>query len=71
VSRQIITGEGDMLDAIAWREYGSAEGALVLLLEANPHVLDPAQLPEGLVVTLPDLPKATQTVPVIRLWDAL
>lgn len=71
MSRTIITSEGDTLDAIAWREYGSAESALGLLLEANPGVLDPALLPAGLEVTLPELPKPTQSVPVIRLWDAL
>lgn len=64
-----FTRDGDTVDWIAWRHYGSkSPGATEAILAANPGLADAAILPPGLTITLPDLP-APAVQRVIRLWD--
>lgn len=63
--------EGDTLDAIAWRHYGTADAAHVhALLVANPGAADLGpELPAGTVIALPDAGGITAESGVVRLWD--
>lgn len=65
------TRDGDMLDSIAWRHYGYHAGTVEAILEANRDLSQhPPMLPGGLVIVLPDMPKAAEQRPrVVRLWD--
>ncbi|CAM3791891.1 tail protein X [Castellaniella denitrificans] len=63
-----LTRHGETLDAIAWRVYGT-EQAVHAILKANPHVTyQPAELPPGLKLTLPDAPVSARPVQTVRLW---
>jgi phage tail protein X len=65
------TVHGDMVDAIAWKHYGS-ETALVDILAANPHLADLGPiLPGGILITLPKITadQATTGSTTIKLWD--
>lgn len=73
MARSYVTRDGDMLDLICTRAYGSAAGGILeRVIEANrmtglvdhgPH------LPRGLSITLPDLPDRTVRAPTVKLWD--
>ncbi len=64
------TTQGDMLDAIAFRHYGTHEKTTELLLLANPGVEDlPVVLPLGTRIILPVPPVRNNVQEVIRLWD--
>lgn len=65
----VITRDGDMLDAVCKRHYGR-ESAVPLVLSANPHLAgQPAILPAGLEIILPDIPETPEAdPPEIRLW---
>jgi phage tail protein X len=70
MSRAIITRDGDVLDAIAYRVYGD-EQAVHALLEANPHIAarEAAVLPSGLKLTLPDIVAPSARTRTVRLWS--
>jgi len=61
------TVDGDMIDTLARRAYGS-EAGVVTIYEANPRLaaLGPV-LPRGLLIALPDAAPAPVQRP-IRLW---
>ena len=64
------TKDGDMLDAICYRYYGSQSGAVELVLAANQNLSRQSeQLPAGVIITLPDLPSQTKDITPIRLWQ--
>lgn len=68
--KQYLSSEGDTVDLIAWRVYGT-QGARVVerLLEANPGLADRgAELPAGTQVTIPALDIKAERGGV-RLWD--
>lgn len=64
------TSDGDTVDYIAWKVYGTQAGRVTeQVLEANPGLADQGPiLPAGLTITLPDI---AQPAPVqgVRLWD--
>lgn len=64
------TREGDILDAIVWKYYGSTSGqAVETVLEANRGLADYGPiLPAGVVLVLPDI-EAPKKAQGIRLWD--
>ncbi|MGO4871468.1 MAG: tail protein X [Roseiarcus sp.] len=71
MSSTYITAQGDMVDAIAWLNYGYVEGAAEAILAANPGLASqPPALPENITILLPDVaaiaPPPKQT---INLWD--
>lgn len=67
---QYQTREGDRLDQICFKRYGSIAGQVVeSVYAANPGLADYGPvLPAGLVITLPVLQLAVQ-VRGIKLWD--
>lgn len=69
MSAQYRTKQGDMLDAICFKQYDGRPGATELVLEANTGLsaYGPV-LPSGLIITLPDLPEA-EPAQTIKLWD--
>lgn len=61
--------EGDVIDAICREEYGTEHGTTEAVLAYNPGLSSYlGRLPEGLVITLPDIQKATE-VKLLRLWE--
>lgn len=64
------TRQGEMIDAICQRVYGDESGYVEQVLEANPGLAAlGAPLPDRTVISLPDIPKASDVVPVVSLWD--
>lgn len=66
----VRTRDGDTLDAICWRYYGS-EQLVPQVLAANPGLAAlPEQLPAGIVLTLPAASAADLSRPAVtvRLW---
>lgn len=50
------TVDGDRLDLICWRHYGSLDGRIVeQVLEANKGLAADTVLPSGVDITLPDI----------------
>jgi len=70
MSQEYISREGDVVDEIAWRYYGTRLGrAVERLLDANPGLADHGPiLPAGVRLVLPDLP-APVAVKGVKLWD--
>ena len=63
------TIEGDTIDAIAHRHYGRHNGTTEVILEANRGLAkQPMVLPEGLVLTLPDLDE-DEPIRTVKLYD--
>lgn len=64
------TREGDTVDSVAWKYYGSTANRVVeTLLAANRGLADHGPiLPAGVTITLPDIAEPTKTQG-IRLWD--
>ena len=64
-----FTADDDVLDEICWRRYGR-EDAVPAVLAANPRLADAGPvLPAGVLIVLPDLPRASRALPAERLWD--
>lgn len=65
-----ITRDGDTVDWVAWKFYGSTSNRVVeTVLDANPGLADYGpELPMNVEITLPDIPKPEQTTGV-HLWD--
>ena len=54
MSRQIMAIDGDRLDLICWKHYGSLDGRIVeQVLEANPGISFKTELYAGQLVSLP------------------
>ena len=63
------TSENDMLDWIAWKHYGTQDGIVEAILEANPGLADKGdKLPAGLIIILPEI-QLPKTDTIVRLWD--
>jgi phage tail protein X len=70
VDRVYTTIEGDMLDLIAFREYGVSSKATEQLYDHNYRIADnPAEMPAGVDVELPRMTNLTPLRRIIRLWD--
>ena len=64
-----VTKDGDVLDAICWKYYGSTSGAVEKVLEANRHLAElGAILSAGVKIVLPDLAQEEETESV-NLWS--
>jgi phage tail protein X len=64
------TREGDTLDYIAWKYYGSVENGVVeQVFLANPNLADlGVTYPYGVVINLPEFTSQSKAAG-IKLWD--
>ena len=63
----LTTTDGDTIDEICHRHYGTTAGVTELVIEANPHLLAHGpRLPAGLTITLPSVEQPSQRH--TRLW---
>ena len=65
-----ITKDGDTVDEITWKQYGTRAGLILeTVLNANPGIADYGPvLPAGLSIILPDIQKPA-TEKSVKLWD--
>ncbi|WP_085445777.1 tail protein X [Escherichia coli] len=65
----VTASDGDTLDLLCWRHYGTTQHITEQVLIANPGLCEKGpRLPAGTRVRLPDItPVATATL--IQLWD--
>ncbi len=64
-----VTKDGDVLDAICWKYYGSTSGTVEKVLEANRHLAELGSIfAAGVKIILPDLALAEETESV-KLWS--
>ena len=64
-----VTKDGDVLDAICWKYYGSTTGVVEKVLEANRHLAELGSIFAASVkIILPDLTLAEETESV-KLWS--
>lgn len=68
---EYITSQGDQIDWICWKHYGTPRnGTVEAVLEANKGLSAYGpKLPAGVKITLPELAKPAAEQEVIRLWD--
>ncbi len=63
------TKDGDVLDTICWKYYGSTTGVVEKVLEANRHLAElGAIFSAGVKIVLPDLTPEEETESV-KLWS--
>ena len=62
-----ITKEGDVLDWIVWRHYGTIS-VLEKVMEANPKITD-ERLAAGIAVKLPYIETVKKNKGEIKLWN--
>ena len=64
-----VTKDGDVLDAICWKYYGSTTGVVEKVLEANRHLAELGSIfAAGVKIILPDLTLGTEAESV-KLWS--
>lgn len=65
------TRAGDVVDEIAWRQYGLVNAAILRqMFAANPGLADRgAVLPAGLDIALPDIDQPATVTQGVALWD--
>lgn len=69
MAAQIRTQQNETLDALCWRHYGRTRTVVEAVMQANPGITRHGLvLPQGLLVTMPDLPTAPPK-PIVQLWD--
>lgn len=70
MSQTYRTSDGDTVDYIAWKYYGTQDGRVVeQVLDANPGLADNGPvLSAGIMVELPDI-ELEAVEQVVRLWD--
>jgi phage tail protein X len=64
---EYTTKEGDMLDWICWKHYGST-AVLEQVLAANPDLTD-EKLPAGVAVKLPYIASIRSKKKELKLWN--
>ena len=63
------TKDGDVLDSICWKYYGSTSGTVEKVLEANRHLANlPVIFAAGVKIILPDLTPEEDSESV-KLWS--
>ena len=64
-----VTKDGDVLDAICWKYYGSTSGTVEKVLEANRQLAELGSIfTAGVKIILPDLTQEEETESV-KLWS--
>lgn len=61
-----ITKDGDVLDSICWKHYGTTD-VISEVLKANPKI-ENVIFKSGLVIILPDIEKI-ETPEEVRIWN--
>ena len=62
--------QGDTVDSLCWRHYGSTAGTVEAVLEANTGLADLGPvLPVGTQVYMPTPKTTTSTKPLLQLFD--
>lgn len=65
----IITSEGDMVDELAFRHYGTHEGTTEAIMDANPGLAARGPvLPAGVTITLPIFERSTAEI-TVKLYE--
>ena len=65
-----VTQGSETIDSICFAFYRSSLGYTEIVLDANPDLaLEPALLPPGLRITLPEPARVRARQPTIQLWD--
>lgn len=66
-----MTRQGDKVDFICWKFYGSERnGSVEAVFAANPGLANRGTtLEAGITIILPPLPEATKPDKAIKLWD--
>ena len=63
------TKDGDVLDSICWKYYGSTSGTVEKVLEDNRHLANlPAIFAAGVKIILPDL-TTEEEAESVKLWS--
>ena len=62
-----ITKEGDVLDWIVWRHYGTIS-VLEKVMDANPNITD-EKLESGIEIKLPYIETVQKNNSEVRLWS--
>ena len=63
-----VAKDGDVLDAICWKYYGSTSGTVEKVLEANRHLAELGSIfAAGVKIILPDL-TPEEEAESIKLW---
>lgn len=70
MSRIVHARQGDTLDAICYRVYGTTADVTERVLRANPGLAEHGPvLPHGTPVTLPDITQTPSRAPTVQLWE--
>jgi phage tail protein X len=71
MAQTYTTSQGDVVDYIAWKQYGRCDASVLNnVLAANPGLADlGAVLPAGVQITLPDIVLPANTTNAVSLWD--
>lgn len=66
-----LTKQGDMLDDICDKYYGSPRnGVTEMVLEANPGLASHGpRMPAGLTIVLPEIQTPARAEKVVQLWE--
>ncbi|SDX24414.1 tail protein X [Nitrosomonas oligotropha] len=68
MAKTIRTSDGDRLDTLCYRHYGSLNGTVEAVIHANPGLAKVVQpFASGVIIRLPNLP--AQTKKQIQLWS--
>ena len=69
IKDKYIARDGESIDWISWRYYGTEANA-VAILEFNPDLANSdATLNAGDIVLLPELYTPPKKIKIVRLWD--
>ena len=71
MSLNYITKDGDTVDYIAWKQYGSTDNGIVeKILSVNSGLSSVgAILPAGMTIILPEVQPAQIITAKVKLWD--
>ncbi|AZZ98014.1 tail protein X [Pseudoalteromonas sp. R3] len=68
-TQAVYSAQGDTVDAICYRHYGSTAGITEQVISANAHIAKlPPVLPTNTLVVLPELSRLASPN-LIKLWD--
>lgn len=67
---KVIAQQGDTVDSLCWRHYGTTRGMNEAVFEANPGLaaIGP-KLPIGYAVEMPEKTAQASNTNMINLWD--